>query len=74
MTWAGVWVTEDPQRGIALLRGRPMSIKAACEVAQIRPLWSGIGRGFVIDLGRVPDFAAGCDYHRIPYQYREAGS
>ena len=54
--WSCIWITEDTARGAALLKGNPDHIKAACDVARVKPIWSSLGRGFVIDLDRVPDF------------------
>jgi hypothetical protein len=65
-----VWITEDARRNIALLKGAPMDVRTACDFASIKPLWSTIGHGYVIDLERVPDFAAACDHLHISYRHR----
>jgi hypothetical protein len=65
-----VWITTDHDRNVALLKGAPSEVRFACDFADIKPLWSAIGRGFVIDAGRVPDFRAAADHLNISYRDR----
>ncbi len=69
-----VWITEDDERSVALLKGAPLDVRRACDFAGIQSLWSASGHGYVVDLGRVPDFAVACEHLRISYRHREPAS
>jgi hypothetical protein len=59
-----VAITVDDRRGLALVRG--WDAKELVEAAGHRPLWSGSGRGWVVDARHVPDVEALAQHeHRI---------
>jgi hypothetical protein len=65
-----LFVTEDPKRNVALLRGEGAAetiqqIAAVHEaVAGYRPRWSQGGRGWVIRRDLVADAVAYCQWHQ----------
>jgi hypothetical protein len=45
-----------------------------CREAGMKPLWSPSGKGWCLDLHRLPDVAALCEWQNIAYRITEAGS
>lgn len=63
-------IREDTERNIALVRGwqaKELLIECGC-----KPMYSVIGKGWVVDLPRIPDVCAWLDYLSINYRFEVA--
>ena len=64
-------VTDDPSRGLALLRGR--AVVDAARTLGHRPAWSASGRGWVVPSEAAADVLALAEHEHVTVAYRETG-
>jgi len=68
-----LWVTEDRERGLALVRGLNVQrvLELACALDGAR--WSPSGKGYVVSADQLPDIAAMAQYTNTPYKVKTLG-
>lgn len=66
-----VWITEDRDRGVALVRG-PGDHRLLLDQCGLldRAVWSTVGRGWVLSSADVVDLIAFCQWQGIPAQWK----
>lgn len=64
-----LWVYEDSERGLALIRGHAKPVLEMADLLGVAR-YSVTGKGWVIPLDAVANFACMCDYSNTPYRYK----